>query len=88
MMKELFELDPERVQPGASLVEDLGLDSLDALDLAVKVEEVTGLAIEEAKLRKLRTVQDVIVEIEDELRQRGGGGGVDLQASAAAASDS
>lgn len=60
IMQELFELAPERVQLAARLVEDLELDSLDALDLAVKVEEITGHALEEAKLRQLRTVEDVI----------------------------
>ena len=64
MMKELFGLDSVRVQPDARLFEDLALDSLDAIDLAVKVEETTGLAFDEARLRELRTVGDVIVAIE------------------------
>jgi acyl carrier protein len=63
MMKELFELDPDRVQPSARLIEDLELDSLDAIDLAVKVEESTGLALDEAKIRSLRTIEDVIVAV-------------------------
>lgn len=65
IMQELFELAPERVQLQARLVEDLELDSLDALDLAVKVEEITGHALEEAKLRQLRTVEDVIAAISE-----------------------
>jgi acyl carrier protein len=64
MMKELFELPPERVQPDARLIEDLELDSLDAIDLAVKVEESTGLAFEESKIRQLRTIDDVIVALQ------------------------
>jgi len=64
MMKELFELEAARVQPEARLIEDLELDSLDAIDLAVKVEETTGLALDESKLRQLRTIDDVIVAIE------------------------
>lgn len=64
MMKELFDLDSERVQPHARLVEDLELDSLDAIDLAVRVEETTGLAFDEAKIREFRTVEDVLVAIE------------------------
>lgn len=64
MMKELFELDAVRVQPDARLIEDLELDSLDAIDLAVKVEETTGVALDETKIRELRTIDDVIVAIE------------------------
>jgi acyl carrier protein len=64
MMKELFKFEEARVQPEARLVEDLELDSLDAIDLAVKVEETTGLALDETILVKVRTIQDVIVAIE------------------------
>ncbi len=48
-MKELFDLDEAKVQPSARLIEDLPekLDSLDAIDLAVKVEEMTGKAFDE-----------------------------------------
>jgi len=52
------------VQPDARLIEDLDLDSLDAIDLAVKVEETTGLAFDEEKIRALRTVEDVIVVLQ------------------------
>jgi acyl carrier protein len=65
MMKDLFELEPTRVQPAARLSEDLELDSLDAIDLAVKVEESTGLAFDEKKLRALRTVEDVVVALQE-----------------------
>ncbi len=71
MMKELFGLDSVRVQPAARLAEDLALDSLDAIDLAVKVEEITGLAFDEARFRKLRTIDDVIVAIEGIVTEQG-----------------
>ena len=71
MMKELFKLDADRVQPGARLVEDLELDSLDAIDLAIKVEETTGFAFDEATIPLLRTIDDVIVAIEEIVKTRG-----------------
>jgi acyl carrier protein len=64
LMKGLFDLDAERVHPEARLVEDLGLDSIDAIDLAAKVEEATGRALDEASLRSLRTIEDVIRVVE------------------------
>jgi acyl carrier protein len=64
VMKELFDLDPARVHPGARLIEDLDLDSIDAIDLAAKMEEATGRSFDEASLRKLRTIQDVIAAIQ------------------------
>jgi acyl carrier protein len=72
MMKELFDFESDRVQPGTRLIEDLELDSLDAIDLAVKVEETTGIALDEAKIRQLRTIEDVIVAIEAILTTQGG----------------
>jgi acyl carrier protein len=71
MMSELFELGSDRVQPEARLVEDLELDSLDAFDLAVKVEEVTGVAFDENQIRALHTVEDVIAALEAIARTRG-----------------
>ena len=71
MMTELFELPADRVRPEARLVEDLELDSLDAFDLAVKIEEITGVAFDETKIRELVTVEDVILAIETILRTQG-----------------
>lgn len=71
MMKELFKIESDRVQPEVRLVEDLELDSLDAIDLAVKVEETTGLAFDETLIPKLRTVADVIVAIEEIIGTQG-----------------
>jgi acyl carrier protein len=63
-MKELFDLDAARVQPSARLVEDLALDSVDALDLLAKMEEATGKEFAKTSLRKLHTVGDVIAAIQ------------------------
>lgn len=71
MMKELFQLDAALVTPEARLVEDLELDSLDAIDLAVKVEETTGLAFDETLIRQLKTVDDVIAAIAAVVGTRG-----------------
>jgi acyl carrier protein len=71
MMKDLFGLDAARVQPAARLAEDLELDSLDACDLAIKIEDLTGLGFTEDQLRALRTVDDVILAVEAIVRTRG-----------------
>ncbi len=71
MMKDLFELDAARVQPEARLIEDLELDSLDAIDLAVKVEETTGRAFDEQMIRSLRTIDDVIVALQVLISSKG-----------------
>ncbi len=55
-----FEFAPAEVLPESHLIEDLDLDSIDAIDLAVKLEERVGLDLEEKQLRSLRLVQDVV----------------------------
>lgn len=51
-----FELDAECVEPDADLYKDLGLDSLDAIDLVVALEKAFGFKVEEGAAKKIRTV--------------------------------
>lgn len=60
ILGESFEVDPAAIHPDAHLVDDLDLDSIDAIDLAVKLEEETGRDISEEDLRGLQVVQDVV----------------------------
>ena len=55
-----FELAPERVVPDARLVADLELDSLDLVDLVVRLEQDADLQIDEEELKSIATVQDVV----------------------------
>ena len=57
---EMFELDSKSVTLEARLFEDLDLDSIDAIDLAAKMQEFAGRRLTEDELRKLRTVTDVV----------------------------
>jgi|TARA_Y100000994_G_scaffold84565_1_gene69786 acyl carrier protein len=54
-----FELSAEDLTPDADLREDLGLDSLDAVDLANKLEEQKDIQIEARALAELNTLGDV-----------------------------
>jgi acyl carrier protein len=55
-----FGLRPEQVIQEARLAEDLDLDSIDWIDMAVKLQAETGLKLTEAELAAIRTVQDVV----------------------------
>jgi acyl carrier protein len=59
-LSDLFELDAKAVTLETKLVEDLGLDSIDAIDLAARLEELTQKRLAEESLRSLRTVGDVV----------------------------
>lgn len=60
MLAETFELDPDRITLGAKLYEDLDLDSIDALDMVVKLQELIHRRVDEEELRGLKTVADVV----------------------------
>ncbi len=64
ILEESFEIEKSDITPEANLYEDLDLDSIDAVDLVVKLREITGKKIEPSVFKEVRTVQDIIVEIE------------------------
>ena len=63
-----FEIKKDLVVPDANLFEDLELDSIDAVDLAVKVQYFTEKKIPPENFKKIRTIDDVVDTIEDLLK--------------------
>jgi acyl carrier protein len=59
-----FELEREKIVPTARLREDLGLDSLDGVDLIVALEKALQVQIPETDARQMRTVADIFVFID------------------------
>tara|TARA_R110000868_G_scaffold166806_4_gene400930 strand:+ start:7871 stop:8122 length:252 start_codon:yes stop_codon:yes gene_type:complete len=60
---ELFEVSPGDISPNALLAEDLDLDSIDAVDLILKLQEFTGRKVSSEQFRTVRTVDDVIDQV-------------------------
>lgn len=59
-----FELEREKIVPEARLREDLGLDSLDGVDLIVALEKALSVQIPETDARQMRTVADIFAFID------------------------
>lgn len=57
---ELFELEKSDVTLEATLYDELDIDSIDAVDLVVKLKEVTGKKIQPEEFKAVRTVSDVV----------------------------
>jgi len=70
VLAKSFDLDPDQIHPTSHLFEDLDLDSIDAIDLVVGLEEETGLDVDEDELKAIRIVQDVVDLVD---RKLGGG---------------
>ncbi|MDD2738609.1 acyl carrier protein [Methylomonas lenta] len=60
IMAEMFELAPEDIVLSASLSQDLDIDSIDAVDLMVRLREITGKRINPEDFKNARTIQDVV----------------------------
>ena len=60
ILQDGFEIDPASVTPETHLFDDLDLDSIDAVDLAIKLQELTGTRIKPEDFKQVRRVSDVI----------------------------
>lgn len=59
-LHQTFELDPARVTPEARLHDDLDMDSIDAVDLIVRLKPLVGKRMQPDAFKNVRTVQDVV----------------------------
>ncbi len=59
-----FEVDPARLTPQTNLFTDLDLDSIDAIDLVVRLQQETGRKVNPEDFREIRTLEDVVAAIE------------------------
>lgn len=55
-----FEVPRDLITPEADLVEKLNLDSIDAIDLMVRVQEITGRKVAPEEFKNVRTIDDVL----------------------------
>lgn len=68
-MVELFEVPPDRITLQAKLRDDLELDSIDAVDMAVELQKLTGRRVDFESLRSLETIADVVTLVDTYLRE-------------------
>lgn len=69
IMVEEFESEEEQLRPEARLREDLGLDSLDGVDLVIALETAFGFRIGEDEIRGIVTLGDVYDRVRARFRQ-------------------
>jgi acyl carrier protein len=62
-LQDLFDLPTEKLNLSSSLSDDLDLDSIDAIDLVVKLQEYTGRKISPSEFKSVRTIGDVVDKI-------------------------
>lgn len=58
-------VDESKISPEARLVEDLGADSIDAVELIMKVEDEFNVQISDETLQSIKTVNDLVAYLEN-----------------------
>jgi len=67
ILKDTVTVEEEEITMESDLVNDLNLDSLDLVDLALSVEQVFGFEFSDEQLQQIKTVKDVVDIIESHL---------------------
>lgn len=60
VLMDEFEVDEEKITPNASFYEDLELDSLDAIDLIVTMNNVYNIDVDNKSMEEILTIQQLI----------------------------
>lgn len=60
-------VDPELITPEASIVDDLGFDSLDLVEAVMAAEDAFGVSLDDEVLEKIITVQDAVSAVDQAL---------------------
>lgn len=64
ILVDRFAIHPTHVQMSADMQKDLNMDSMDALDLLLAVNEAFSIRIAETALEKIHTIADLVDCIE------------------------
>ncbi|MCM8820054.1 MAG: acyl carrier protein [Candidatus Omnitrophica bacterium] len=60
IIAKILEIEPEKITPDARFVEDLGMDSMMALEIVASIEKKYKISIPEEYLTKLTTLREVV----------------------------
>ena len=60
ILQQTFDISPERIKPESRLFEDLDIDSIDAVDLIVKLTPLVGKRLQPDAFKSVRTLDDVV----------------------------
>ena len=60
LLAEMFELDKSDLTAESNLYSELDIDSIDAVDLAVKLKQLTGKRLQPEVFKTIRTIGDVV----------------------------
>jgi len=69
VLVESFQLNPSDILPHTNLFTELDLDSIDAVELAIQLQNITGKRVKAEQFKEVRTVQDVVDTVHKMLQE-------------------
>ena len=63
-LAQQFEVDPESITMDTNLIDDLGADSLDVVELIMSLEDLFGISITDEDAAQLYTVRRIVDYLE------------------------
>lgn len=67
ILAEQLDVDEDSITPDSLIVEDLGADSLDAIDIVMSVEDEFGIEVPDEIVEKMESVNDIITFVENNI---------------------
>lgn len=67
ILAEQLDVDENSITPDSLIVEDLGADSLDAIDIVMSVEDEFGIEVPDEIVEKIGSVNDILVFVENNI---------------------
>ncbi|MBQ7203879.1 MAG: acyl carrier protein [Eubacterium sp.] len=64
---EHLEISPDEIEITSSLADDLGADSLDAIDIVMDVEDQYSIEVPDETIKSIKTVEDIVSYIESNI---------------------
>ncbi len=64
LLARQLEIDPEKISPDTDILEDLGADSLDIVELVMAIEEEYDIVITDERAQNVRTVKQLVELLE------------------------
>lgn len=66
---ELFEIDESKIARDSKIYDDLGIDSIDAVDLMLHIKKKTGYQMEASDFKSVKTLWDIVEIVFSRLEQ-------------------
>ena len=67
ILADMLEVNADEIELTSSLTDDLGADSLDAIDIVMSVEDQYGIEVPDETIKSMKTVEDIVSFIENNI---------------------